>query len=75
MHGDTVCSPRCGVAQPRRNGPLRTITVSESSSDDEIAAAKLFLEMKKEALARSAPDPRADPRWTHEWLERDGALR
>jgi hypothetical protein len=53
----------------------RTITVSESSSDDEIAAAKLFLEMKKEALTRSAPDPRADPRWTHEWLERDGALR
>jgi hypothetical protein len=54
---------------------LRTVTVSEWSSDDEIAGAKLFQEMKKEALARSAPDPRADPRWTHEWLERDGALR
>ncbi len=53
----------------------RTVTVSESSSDDEIATAKLFLDMKKEALARSAPDPRADPRWTHEWFERDGALR
>ena len=53
----------------------RTVIVSESSSDDEIAEAKLFLEMKKEALTRSAPDPRANPRWTHEWLERDGALR
>ena len=53
----------------------RTVTVTDRSSDDEIAAAKLFLEMKREAMARSAPDPRADPRWTHDWLERDGALR
>ena len=53
----------------------RTITVSASSSDDEMAEAKLFIEMKKEAMARSAPDPRADPLWTHQWLERDGALR
>ena len=28
-------------------------------------------EMKKEALSRSVPDPRTDPRWTHRWLERD----
>jgi len=53
----------------------RTITVSASSSDDEMAEAKLFIEMKKEAMARSAPDPREDPLWTHQWLERDGALR
>ena len=54
---------------------LRSVTASECSSDDEIAEAKLFLEMKEEAMVRSAPNPRADPKWTHEWLERDGALR
>ena len=46
----------------------RTVTVTDRSSDDEIAAAELFLEMKREAMARSAPDPRADPRWTHDCL-------
>ena len=58
-----------------REWAARTVMLSESSSDDEIAEAKLFLEMKRDAMGRPAPDPRTDPGWTHRWLERDGALR
>ena len=44
---------------------------SDYSSPEEVAAAKLFLDLKQQSLAHDVLDPRLDAPWTYRWFERD----
>jgi hypothetical protein len=55
----------------RQEWMTRTMQWSDDSSPEEVAAAKLFLDLKQQALAHDVPDPRLDAPWTYRWFERD----